>query len=141
MMQIVKLLDALTAHRKTNTEVPQFANVRAKILFGTLPNISLLLYYSPNIFSEYSKYDVGEVGTLEIQRGFLDIVWARFVPLSNDIICLQVDRYEEINITYEELDAWKTTLNSFVPPLVAMDSVDVHFVYSLWRLLKDRRYE
>ena len=53
----------------------------------------------------------------------------------------QVDAYDSIKLTMDEMREWKATLGAFVPPLVAMDSVDLHFVWTLWKLFQGRKYE
>ena len=54
---------------------------------------------------------------------------------------IQVDDFETINLTMDELREWKSTLGSFIPPLVSLESVDLHFVWTLWKLFCTRKYE
>ncbi len=54
----------------------------------------------------------------------------------------QVKQAREINITFEELVSWKTMMSEYPPaPLVGIDSVNVNFVTTVWRLFLDRKYE
>eukprot|EP00041_Stephanoeca_diplocostata_P016054 m.312304 g.312304 ORF g.312304 m.312304 type:complete len:397 (+) comp20238_c0_seq9:270-1460(+) len=83
----------------SSKELPQFATVRSKI-------------------KEFTQHDVGTQGSIELQRGFLEVL----------------ENKAGINITADVLQQWRDALASYTPAMVGLSCADPAFVMAVWDL-------
>ena len=66
------MLNELVAHmhKDREAESPTFATVRFKIALVSHRTLHIM-----TLSREFTQFDIGAEGTIEVQRGFLNVVW------------------------------------------------------------------
>mmetsp|Transcript_23442 Transcript_23442/g.61391 ORF Transcript_23442/g.61391 Transcript_23442/m.61391 type:complete len:403 (+) Transcript_23442:63-1271(+) len=96
--KVRELVESLKA-KGDGEELPQFKRVRDKLL-------------------EFTAHDVGTAGTIEMQKGFLEVSANK----------------DAFGITKDRLSKWRDAVASYDPPLVGLAGCDPDFVLAVWEL-------